>query len=104
MSGDSAGDSQVFDRAQFIFYRVLVSEVCDVGKVFFSKRSNVLSVPTNFARRRRRQPAENPQQACLAAAIRATEFYQFAAGGGKRQALEQSAVSANAPKIYNFQH
>jgi hypothetical protein len=52
-------DSQILDRAQFVFYTVPMTQVSHDGDIFLSECANIRIIPRHLAFSRREEPAQN---------------------------------------------
>src|SRR6185369_659683 len=103
-SGARVRNSQILHGAKLILDRVLMTKVGNHSAVFFAQRSNVLSLPVDFAGCRSRQYAQDSQEAGLAAAIWPAQLDQFTCGRREVQIFEQAARSAHASKVLCLEH
>src|SRR6266581_9616956 len=79
-------------------------EVKQLLRVLLAQPQDCASLPAHFARVRRQQPAQDPQQARLATAVRARDAQPLAAAQRERQAAEQDPPTALATKVGRIQH
>src|SRR5688572_21395666 len=95
---------QVLRRRQLVFHRRRVAEVDQLARVLLPHAPDRLALPAHLARARRQQPAQNAQQAGLAAAVGAGDAQQLAWLQRERQPAEQNPPAARAFEIGRFQH
>ena len=62
------------------------------------------AAPAHFALRRREQAAEDAQKARLAAAVRAGDAHEIAAGDAERESAEERAAASLAVEPLRLQH
>src|SRR5258708_892613 len=66
---NAAGNTQILNWIQFVLYAILMGDVGDLRAILFTEAADIGSIPANFASSRRRQPADDSQQAGLAASV-----------------------------------
>src|SRR5712692_6376251 len=102
--GNAARNAQILNRVQLVLNTILVSDVCDRGKIFLAEAAYVCSIPANLARVRRQQSTNNSQQAGLAASICPERLQKSSGAQRKVQPAKQPALAARATEVQSFQH
>jgi hypothetical protein len=91
---------QVLQRGQFVLDAVVVSDIApdiaQLRRVLRTDLADVLAAPAHLALVRQAKPADDAQQAGLAAAVRAVELHHVTGHDAEIQAAEQGEVVADA--------
>ena len=103
-SGEPAADREVLVRRQLVFHRGRMPDVDELARVVLLQRSDRLAFPAHRAGAGRGEPAQDPQQAGLAAAVGAGDAQQLARRHGERDAAKELAPAALAFQLLSLQH
>src|SRR5688572_28858480 len=101
---ERAARAQILGASELLLHRRRVPKVYNVPGVFLLEGLDVGAVPAHFARARREQPVQDPQQAGLAAAVRPRDAHQFAGRKPEREPAEERSSAALAFQIPRLQH
>src|SRR5258707_7846491 len=91
---NAAGNTQILDWIQFVLHAILMGDVGDLRAILFTVAADISSIPANVAGSRRHQPADDSQQAGLAASVWTKRLEKAASGQRKAQPAKQPAFAA----------
>src|SRR3954468_3277261 len=103
-AGKTTADLEVLARREIVFHRGCVADVDQLARVILSQAADRLALPAHLAGARPGETAQDPQEARLAAAVRAGDAQQLAPGHDERDPAKQDPCAAFAFKLRRLQH
>src|SRR5437667_12579500 len=99
MPGERASDAYILRGGKVVLHRGRVADVDQLLRVLLAQALDFRSLPPHCAGGRRQQPAENTQEARLAAAVGPGDAQKLAAAQRERQPAKQASAAALARQI-----
>src|SRR3982075_3602581 len=99
MPGERASDAQILRGGKVVLHRGCMADVDQLLRVLLAQAPDFRSLPPHCTGGRRQQPAENAQEARLAAAVGSGDAQKLAATQRDRQVAEQPAPAALAVQM-----
>src|SRR3954466_1388243 len=104
LAGKATADLEVLARREIVLHRGCVADVDELARVVLSEAADGLALPAHLAGARPGEAAQDPQEARLAAAVRAGDAQQLAPEHDGPDPAKQDPCAAFAFELRRLQH